>query len=204
MSWMAMKGEVPRYAADYESLDRLFRAKTDAWNFETDRYESARFDKIIDVIKRVPHASILEVGCAEGHLTRRLCEIAEKVTAFDVSATAVERARKAAPRAQISQDRLEEARWDHKFDVVLCSETIYYVKDVPAAVRKLNSLGRFILVTYTLYEKHRLDPLFSRIPAILNTKFTYLKFFDSGRLVNWRGIRIVLWSSQALSEKSPL
>ncbi|MBI4386174.1 MAG: methyltransferase domain-containing protein [Elusimicrobia bacterium] len=196
-SKIAMNGEVPRYTSDYAALERLFRTKTDVWNFEKDGYETARFDRIVDLARRVPHDSILEVGCAEGHLTRRLAPLAGKMAAIDVSATAVERARRAVPDADIRQARLEDARWDRKFDLVVCSETIYYLKDIPAAIRKLNSLGRYVLVTYTLYEKNRLDPIFSRIPAILNTSFNYLKFFDADRIVNWRGIRIVLWWSGA-------
>ena len=199
LRWIARSGEVTRYAADYQALEGLFQGKKDVWNFSKDPYESARFDAIVDIVRRLPHASILEVGCAEGHLTRRLCDLGAKVTAFDVSPTAVERARQAAPAAEISVGRMEDVSWVEPFDIVVCSETIYYLKDVPAAVSKLNTLGRFILVTYTLYEKHNLDPIFSRIPAILYTTFKYLKFFESGRLVNWRGIRIVLWWSGAAS-----
>ena len=197
-SWLA-RGEVPRYEAAYETLDRLFKSGQDPWHFGSDNYETARFDKIVDVLQRVPHESILEVGCAEGHLTRCLCGVSRDVTAFDVSPTAVERARRAAPEARVFAGRLEDVQFDRKFDLVLCSETIYYVSDLEAALRKLNTLGTFILVTYTLYEKHRLDPFFARIPAIHNAPFSYLGFWESGRLVNWRGIRVVLWWSGAFA-----
>jgi 2-polyprenyl-3-methyl-5-hydroxy-6-metoxy-1,4-benzoquinol methylase len=135
------------------------------------------------------------VGCAEGHLTRYLCEIAEKVVALDVSPTAVERTRQIAPKAEVLCKSLEQAEFDRKFDLVLCAETIYYPKDTMAAIQKLNSLGEFILVTYTMYEKTRLDPIFAQIPAIYNTPFRYFRLFEGGKIVNWRGIQIVLWWS---------
>lgn len=193
LAWFARMGEVPRYKAAYDALDELFKSGEDPWHFSTDNYETARFDKILEVVQRVPHASILDVGCAEGHLTRRLCGVADQVTAIDVSPTAVERARRAAPEAQVLQGRLEDMEFDRRFDLVVCSETVYYVSDVEAALRRLNSLGDFVLVTYTLYERSRLDPFFSRIPAIHNSPFNHLGFWESGRLVNWRGTQVVLW-----------
>ena len=197
MSYLGRRGEVPRYEAAYEALDQLFKERRDPWYFGTDNYESSRFDKILEIVDRVPHDSLLEVGCAEGHLTRRLCEICQEVTAFDVSPTAVERARQTVPHAKILQGRLEDIELGRKFDLVCCSETIYYVSDVPAAIHRLNSLGNFILVTYTLYERHALDPIFSRIPTIYNAPFHYFRLLDGDRLINWRGIQIVLWWSGA-------
>ncbi len=94
--------------------------------------------------------------------------------------------------------RLEDAEFDHKFDVVLCSEMICYPSDTIATIRKLNSLGHFILVTYTTYESDRLDRIFSRIPSIYTDSCGYFGLFDSGRLVNWQRSRIVLWWSGAL------
>jgi SAM-dependent methyltransferase len=200
MKWMATNGEVARYQDAYQSLDRLFRSRTDPWNFETDAYNAIRFAKIVDVIGRVPHRSILDVGCAEGHLTRRLCAIAEHVVAMDVSPTAAARARQSTAAAEVIQARLDEVEFDQKFDVVVCAETIYYPSDPVAAVRKLNSLGHFILVTYTGYEGDMLDRIFAQVPAVHRASCRYLRLFDAGKIVNRHGCRIVLWWSGALTE----
>jgi SAM-dependent methyltransferase len=200
MKWMATKGEVARYQDAYSSLDRLFRSRPDPWNFETDAYNAMRFDKIVDAIRRVPHRSILDVGCAEGHLTRRLCAIGERVVAIEVSPTAAARARKAAATAEVIQTTLDEAEFDQRFDLVLCAETIYYSSDPVAVVRKLNSLGHFILVTYTNYEGDELDRLFAKIPAVYQASCRYLRLFDAGKIVNLHGCRVVLWWSGALTE----
>jgi 2-polyprenyl-3-methyl-5-hydroxy-6-metoxy-1,4-benzoquinol methylase len=198
-----MRGDVPRYEAAYDTIERFYQAKPDLWEFERKNYEMARFDRILEVIRRVPHASILDVGCAKGHLTRRLCGIAKEVVAIDVSSTAVERTREVAPEAQVLGMSLEAARFDWHFDLVVCSETIYYLKDILGAIRKLNSLAEFVLVTYTLYERHRLDPLFAGMPVIFMEPLHYLRFFDQGRVVNWRGTQIVLWWSGALKDGVP-
>lgn len=201
MKRIATNGEVARYQDAYSSLDRLFRSRPDPWNFETDAYNTIRFDRIIDVVRRVPHRSILDVGCAEGHLTRRLCDIGEHIVAIDASPTAAARARDAAATAEVIQATLDEAEFDHKFDLVLCSEMIYYPSDPVSAVRKLNSLGQFILVTYTSYEGDKLDRIFARIPALHRASCRYLRLFDAGRIVNRHGCRIILWWSGSLTEE---
>ncbi|MGH9202170.1 MAG: class I SAM-dependent methyltransferase [Vicinamibacterales bacterium] len=200
MKWMATRGEIPRYQDAYASLDRCFRSRRDPWNFETDAYHAIRFDTIIDVIRRVPHRSILDVGCAEGHLTRRLCGVGEHVVAIDVSPTAAARARETAVAAEVIYATLGKVEFDRTFDLVLCSEMIYYATDPVAAVRKLNSLGHFVLVTYTSYEGDRLDRIFARIPVLHRAACRYLRLFDAGKVVNRHGCRIVLWWSGALSE----
>lgn len=199
--WIATRGEVARYQDAYSSLDRLFRSRPDPWSFEADAYNAMRFDEIADVIRRVPHRSILDVGCAEGHLTRRLCGLSESVVAIEVSPTAADRARKFAAPARVIQTSLDEAQFEQRFDLVVCTETIYYPSDPVAAIRKLNALGEFVLVAYTSYERDRLDRLFARIPALYRASCRYLRFFDAGRIVNLHGCRIVLWWSGALTEE---
>lgn len=201
MKRIATNGEVARYQDAYSSLDQLFSSRPDPWSFETDAYNTLRFDRIVDVIRRVPHRSILDVGCAEGHLTRRLCDVGERIVAIDASPTAAARARDAAQAAEVIQATLDEAEFDHTFDLVLCSETIYYASDVVAAVSKLNALGHFILVTYTSYEGDKLDRIFARIPALHRASCRYLRLFDAGKIVNWHGCRIILWWSGALTEE---
>lgn len=202
MKRIATKGEVARYQDAYSSLERLFRSRPDPWNFETDAYNTLRFDWIVDVIRRVPHRSILDVGCAEGHLTRRLCDIGERIVAIDASPTAAARTRAAAPAAEVVEATLDEVEFAQTFDLVLCSEMIYYPRDPVSAVRKLNSLGQFILVTYTSYEADRLDPIFATIPALHRASRRYLRLFDAGRIVNRHGCRMILWWSGAFAKEA--
>ena len=199
--WIATRGEVPRYQDAYASLERLFTSRVDPWGFEADAYNARRFDTIVDLIGRVPHRSVLDVGCAEGHLTRRLCAVAERVVGVDASPTAASRARRAAPSAEIHHATLEDVAFDETFDVVVCSEMIYYPRDPVGAVSKLNGLGQFIVLTYTSYESDRLDRMFGPIPALHRGSCRYLRLFDNGRIINWHESRLLLWWSGVMTKE---
>jgi SAM-dependent methyltransferase len=199
--WIATRGEVPRYQDAYASLEWLFTSRVDPWGFEADAYNDRRFDRIVDLIERVPHRSVLDVGCAEGHLTRRLCAVAERVVGVDASPTAASRARRAAPAAEIHHATLEDVAFDEMFDVVVCSEMIYYPRDPVGAVSKLNGLGQFIVLTYTSYESDRLDRMFGPIPTLHRGSCRYLRLFDSGRIINWHESRLLLWWSGVMTKE---
>jgi peptidoglycan/xylan/chitin deacetylase (PgdA/CDA1 family) len=94
-------------------------------------------------------ARALEVGCAEGAFTRLLAGQVDHLTAVDISATAIARA-----RARCSDlDNVEFATYDvfapdaepvgeGKFDLIVASEVLYYAPDLESlrlALRRLVS-----------------------------------------------------------------
>jgi 2-polyprenyl-3-methyl-5-hydroxy-6-metoxy-1,4-benzoquinol methylase len=137
--------------ATYDGLTRTLREKVDPWHFDTSRYEQARFVKTLALARSVPHARILELGCAEGHFTQQLLTIADSVTAVDLSAAAIERARLRAPTATFLAMRAEDVPLpEEPYDLIVCAEMLYYLEDVPAFVPRLRALGRYLL-TSTIY-----------------------------------------------------
>ena len=105
----------------------------DAWSLEASRYEQIRYDFQVEMLATRRYASILEIGCGSGCLTRRLATISDRVLALDISPAAIERA-----RAQVTSiadsgsielraadimdvDVAAEGPWD----LVVFSETIY-------------------------------------------------------------------------------
>jgi 2-polyprenyl-3-methyl-5-hydroxy-6-metoxy-1,4-benzoquinol methylase len=137
--------------ATYEGLQRTLRETVDPWHFNTSRYEQVRFDKTLTLAQTAPHARILELGCAEGHFTQRLVTIADAVTAADLSAAAIERARLRAPEATFLVMKAEDVPLpEEPYDLIVCAEMLYYVEDVPALVHRLRRLGRYLL-TSTIY-----------------------------------------------------
>jgi 2-polyprenyl-3-methyl-5-hydroxy-6-metoxy-1,4-benzoquinol methylase len=137
--------------ASYDGLERLFRERTDPWHFTESDYEQARFAKMLAMVRTVPHRRILEAGCAEGHFTELLLGVADTVTAIDLSADAIARARERAPAARILQSKLEDLPLPcEPYDLVVCGEMLYYVADLKLVLGKLRGLGRYLL-TCTCY-----------------------------------------------------
>jgi 2-polyprenyl-3-methyl-5-hydroxy-6-metoxy-1,4-benzoquinol methylase len=104
----------------------------DAWCLESSEFEQRRFDYQIQLLSDRRHGAALEIGCGSGCLSRRLAEIADRVVAVDISATAIERARVQVAGAGVSNidfrvanimdfDVVAEGPWD----LVVLSETIY-------------------------------------------------------------------------------
>lgn len=77
-----------------------------------------------------PVGDALDLGCGDGRLTELLP--ARRVTAADVSAVALERARRRLEGARLTELEPDAPLplADSEFDLVLCAETIEHVRDV--------------------------------------------------------------------------
>ncbi|NLH40491.1 MAG: methyltransferase domain-containing protein [Planctomycetes bacterium] len=114
-------------AADFAPV--YARSKDDAWGYERRPFERERFDLIMDVMSGLSARRLLEVGCAEGHLTRRLSGLAEEVVACDVVAEALRRAKEHCEGLTHVQFLLADIRktWPSgTFDAMICSDVLYY------------------------------------------------------------------------------
>ncbi len=154
------------YTDDHEELERIFQAMRDPWNFESSHYEQQRLQFLFEQVQSLPHESVCEIGCAEGIFTQKLATVCRNVTAVDVSPTAIQRAKMRNPGPTYVVNSLEKFQPEGKFDLVICAETLYYIKEVPAAIRKLSSLGRHCLVSYLERESGTLDRHFGTLPDI--------------------------------------
>ncbi|MFH1723775.1 MAG: SAM-dependent methyltransferase [Elusimicrobiota bacterium] len=164
--WMRFALRGVRYSDDYARLDSAYRVP-DPWRLgsEAERYRFEQTNRII-VREFGRVGSLLEVGCGEGHQTRRLREVCERVHGIDVSPRAIERARAGCPGAAFSTCDLfspDLAAGGRRFDLVVACEVLYYMRDVPAAVRRMGELGKGCLVTYFDGEMAALD---ARLPAL--------------------------------------
>jgi peptidoglycan/xylan/chitin deacetylase (PgdA/CDA1 family)/SAM-dependent methyltransferase len=123
-------------------FEALFAGREDPWRY-TNEYERTKYGLTLSLVPEERPATALEVGCAEGHFTKLLAPRVGRLTATDISAIAVERARR---RCQ-SEDNVEFAQLDlvddplpGRFDLVVCSETLYFTGDrarLDAAAQKL-------------------------------------------------------------------
>lgn len=182
--------EPPRYTNDSTALEQLFRERNDPWNFLTDPYEQARLTRLCALVQQVPHASVLEIGCAEGLFTAWLTTVAEHVVALDVSSTACARARERASMATVFNEGIETYMPERTFDLVVCAETLYYMRQPAAALTQMRQWGTYILLAYTRRERLRLDPLVTGFPTLVDEEFTYVqRRFPPKR----RGCRVLVW-----------
>jgi len=105
--------------------------------------------KFVRSLGRAEHA--LDLGCGDGRLTAELD--AGELTAADVSAVALERARRRLPGARLAALEPDAPLpfGDGAFDLVLCAETIEHVRDaqllLSEARRVLRPGGTLALTT---------------------------------------------------------
>lgn len=168
-TWMkyAMRGVGG--ADDYGRLDLAYRLG-DPWNMESG-LEQARFAATNALVARTfgRVGSLLEVGCGEGHQTLSLQQLADEVYGIDVSPTAIERARQRVPGAQFAATDIGHQPWGDqraRFDLVVACEVLYYIKDIPATLSRMNHLGSACLVTFFVPALVRVGPHLEDIPGL--------------------------------------
>ena len=147
------------YRDRYQQLDMLYRI-TDPWELDSP-HERIRFEQTNRLIQREfgKVASLLEVGCGEGHQSQYLAKVCDRLHGCDVSARAVERARKRCEMSTFSVGTLSDVIADgvHQYDLVVACEVLYYVKNVRAAIEVMSRLGTSCLVTYYQTHQDQLD-----------------------------------------------
>ena len=110
-------------------MNRQFGKGEDPFSYSTDPYEYARLAALEAALGPGPIGRVLELGCAEGHMTERLARRAASVTSVDISSVAIARARRRAPSAIFSEGDI--LTWEPgeaaAFDVVVVAEVLYYL-----------------------------------------------------------------------------
>jgi len=118
----------------------------------------------------------LDLGCGDGRLSSELD--ATELTAADVSAAALERARRRLPAARIVELEPDASLPfdDGAFDLVLCAETIEHVRDVQlllSEIRRVLRPGGLVGVT---------TPANLPVGWRANPLSPHLRFFTRGSL----------------------
>ena len=134
-----------------------------------------------------PVARALDLGCGDGVLTSILR--ADRVTAADVSAVALARARERMPGAEFAELAPDAPLpfGDSAFELVLCAETIEHVRDVQLLLSEIRRVlvpgGRLALTTPAHRRGATPDPL-----------SPHIRFFTRrslGRLLDTMGFDVV-------------
>lgn len=122
--WQALKTR--------RKMNRQFGKREDPFSYATTPYEGARLVAMDEALGAGPLGPVLEVGCAEGHFTEKLIGRSSSVLAVDISAVALARARKRAPRAVFVEADLMswEPGAEAPFDAVIVADVLYYLDRV--------------------------------------------------------------------------
>lgn len=130
------------------NFPELFAEINDPWGYSTSGFEKERFNIIIQLAQSVPHKNILEIGCAEGHLTEKLAKITHNMSAIEISADAIARAKQKTSGVNFINSDFEKYQpKNKKYDLVVLSEVLYYFKNKDAVIKNIKKSGRYLIVS---------------------------------------------------------
>ena len=176
-TWMKYALRTVRQNDAHDRLDLAYKIP-DPWHMASEQ-EQARFAETNAILERElgdSFGSILEIGCGEGHQTEHLAALARSITGLDVSATAVERAKKRLPDAEFLVGDIYAQPWAEergRFDLVTACEVIYYMSDMPRFLRTMDTLGHDCFVTYFAPAARKVEAHVMAMPAVEKTTFRY-------------------------------
>ena len=136
-------------------FETLYKNDPDPWQFETSEYERRKYAATIEALGSERALSALEVGCANGVLTRSLADRCQSLLAIDVSATALRRAEARCvdlPNVRFLLAGIPQDPIPGEFDLFVLSEVAYYWDTADAEraadilTRQRREGGRLLLV----------------------------------------------------------
>lgn len=138
------------FTGAYRKLSLLY-AMEDPWEMDSAR-EQHRFVETRKLLAGITprYSSILELGAGEGHQSLKLTELTDELHGLELSARAVARARQRCPAGRFEQGRLEDLPQfygERVFDLVMACEVLYYVEDLEAALRLIQSRAKRLFVS---------------------------------------------------------
>lgn len=127
---------------DFQS--RYAAGTRDAWGYAESPHHTTRFAMIMDAIPNGQFSSVLEAGCAEGDLTKRLAERAVQVMACDLSPTAIARAKDNCRDFQnitFSVGDIRTSPLSDDFDLCIMSDVLYYMtsQEIAQLLKRLST-----------------------------------------------------------------
>lgn len=143
---------------DPDSFEELYKTDPDPWRFETSPYEQAKYAQTLAALgplsRRFRRA--LEAGCSIGVFTELLAPRCDELIAVDASPTAVAHARARLarlPHVRVDERVLPEDLPAGPFDLVVCSEILYYwtpdpLRQLLARLEALVSPGGSLLAVH--------------------------------------------------------
>lgn len=146
-------------------FERGFRGGS-PWDYDERQYEVQRLAMLGELLPTEQPARILEVGCAEGHLTTRLHTLwpTSDLHVIDVSETAIDRARiRVGSSEHVSYKVTDLRAWTEAWtgpplDLVILTDVLYYLGSARSVRRTLQDLRRHLAPGATIVLGHAAEP----------------------------------------------
>jgi SAM-dependent methyltransferase len=147
-----------------EVFERIYLRDPDPWDYETSADELAKYERTLAVLGTQRWLRALEIGCSIGVLTAKLAPRCDTVVALEPSPTALARARerlRGEPLVEFRQAAIPEGIPDGPFDLVICSEVLYYLSE-PLLIETLSAIeerlapGGALVAVHFRRGRHRL------------------------------------------------
>jgi hypothetical protein len=126
-----------------DHFEAEYRTDPDPWGYRHSTYEQNKYAVTLAACGPGPFDNALELGGSIGVFSARLAPRCRRLTTIDYSPTAVRRARAALAahrQACAVLGAVPEDLPDGRFDLVVASETLYYL-DAPALAQTLDVLA---------------------------------------------------------------
>jgi peptidoglycan/xylan/chitin deacetylase (PgdA/CDA1 family)/SAM-dependent methyltransferase len=130
-----------------DHFESIFAASADPWKYTSD-YERVKYEQTLELLPHKQYDNALEIGCAEGHFTQMLAPLVRDLVAADISEIALSRASaRCAEFENITYVQLDLTKdpLQGPFELIVCSELLYYVGDqqaLAAVIQKIASALR--------------------------------------------------------------
>lgn len=124
--------------SDRTAFWNSYFATEDPWKYGS-LYEQEKYQRQLEILPAGSIGRALELACAEGHFTRQLAPRVGHLTATDISAIAIERARARCsdqPNVEFSVLDFAADTLPGEMDLIFCSEVLYYLDDL-AELRRI-------------------------------------------------------------------
>ena len=128
--------------------------------------EQHRFAKVNTMLTTIAprFGTILELGCGEGHQSVYLRTLAERLYGIDLSAKAIDRARKRCPDARFATSsigKVDQIFPGIQFDLITACEVLYYLKDPEAVLRALQERSSRIFISSYIQRSKDMHSIFA-------------------------------------------
>lgn len=185
---------------DPAAFERLYRRREDPWGLRGSPFTQYRYLALLARIAAfTPCERLVDVGCGEGLFTRYLTGLAKQVVGIDLSATAIERARRHVPDAEFHCTPLQRFEPDRPFDVAVAAEMLYYAEDVERTIDELRSLGTVAIVSYSRRRASRIEAKLQRLGRVTQTFHPFFQSSKYGFAIASFGERAVARSDSAFT-----